>query len=128
MSELNSLLQPICAQLEDKLRKELSGPFSMGKKLIFDRMMPMRVNVATPSETSHLEILQGGRVQLNPGPSTSPDVTISSDLAVLKELIVRQSKSFFEDAERNGKILVKSHNWKGEQAVNQVRQLLSKMP
>jgi hypothetical protein len=65
---------------------------------------------------------------LNPGPATEPDVTISAELSVLKELIARQSKSFFEEAERNGKILVKSQTWKGEQAVNQVRQLFSKMP
>jgi len=90
--------------------------------------MPLRVNVSTPSESSHFELQSGGRVQLNPGSAAESDVTISSDLAVLKELIVRQSKSFFEDAEKNGKILVKSQTWKGEQAVTQVRQLFSKMP
>ena len=128
MSELVSLLEPICAQLEDKIRKEISGPFNLPKKLIYDRIMPLRVNVTTPSESSYFELLPGGHVQLNPGSAAASDVTISADLAVLKELIVRQSKSFFEDAEKNGKITVKSQTWKGEQAVNQVRQLFSKMP
>jgi len=128
LSELVSLLEPICAQLEDKIRKEISGPFNLPKKLIYDRIMPLRVNVSTPSESSYFELLSGGSVQLHNGSATESDVTISADLAVLKELIVKQSKSFFEDAEKNGKIIVKSQTWKGEQAVNQVRQLFSKMP
>jgi len=128
VSELVSLLEPICAQLEDKIKKDISGPCNLPKKLIYDRIMPLRVNVTTPSESSYFELLSGGRVQLNPGSAAQSDVTISADLAVLKELIVRQSKSFFEDAEKNGKITVKSQTWKGEQAVNQVRQLFSKMP
>ncbi|MGO9646228.1 MAG: hypothetical protein ACLPY5_15960 [Candidatus Bathyarchaeia archaeon] len=128
MSELVPLLEPICAQLEDKIRKEISGPFNLPKKLIYDRIMPLRVNVTTPSERSYFELLPGGRVQLHQGSAAESDVTISSELAVLKELIVRQSKSFFEDAEKNRKILVKSQTWKGEQAVTQVRQLFSKMP
>jgi len=128
VSELVSLLEPICAQLEDKIKKEISGPFNLPKKLIYDRIMPLRVNVTTPSESSYFELLSGGRVQLNPGSAAESDVTITADLTVLKELIVRQNKSFFEDAEKNGKIIVKSQTWKGEQAVNQVRQLFSQMP
>ena len=128
MSELISLLEPICAQLEDKIKKEISGPFNLPKKLIYDRIMPLRVNVSTASESSHFELLSGGRVQLHNGSAAESDVTISTDLAILKELIVRQSKSFFEEAEKTGKILVKSQTWKGEQAVNQVRQLFSQMP
>jgi len=128
LSELVSLLEPICAQLEDKIRKEISGPFNLPKKLVYDRIMPLRVNVSTPHESSYFELLSGGRVHLHQGSAAESDVTISAELAVLKELIVRQSKSFFEDAEKNGKILVKSQTWKGEQAVSQVRQLFSKMP
>jgi len=128
VSELVSLLEPICAQLEDKIRKEISGPFNLPKKLVYDRIMPLRVNVSTPSESSYFELLSGGRVQLHQGSAAESDATISADLAVLKELIVRQSKSFFEDAEKSGKILVKAQTWKGEQAVTQVRQLFSKMP
>jgi len=90
--------------------------------------MPLRVNVSTTSESSYFELLPGGRVQLHNGSAAESDVTISAELAVLKELIVKQSKSFFEDAEKNGQIIVKSQTWKGEQAVNQVRQLFSKMP
>ncbi len=128
MSELVSLLEPICAQLEDKIKKEISGPFNLPKKLIYDRIMPLRVNVSTPSQNSYFELLPGGRVQLQNGSAAESDVTISAELAVLKELIVKQSKSFFENAEKNGQIIVKSQTWKGEQAVNQVRQLFSQMP
>jgi len=128
MSDLKSIVQPIRGQLENAIKKETSGPFNLPKKLIYDHVMPLRVNVTTSAESCYFEMLQGGKVQLHQGSDASPDVTIRTDLAVLKELLLNQSRRLFEDAEKHEKIAVTADTWKGEQAVSQVRQLFSKAP
>lgn len=125
---LASLLNPLCIQLEQKIKKEISGTFNLPKKMVYDRVMPLRVNVTAAAETCYFELLPGGSVQLHQGSTLEPDVTIRADPAVLKELILRQSKTFFENAEKQGAISVTANSWKGEQAVNQVRQAFSTMP
>jgi len=90
--------------------------------------MPLRVNVSAGAENCHFELVAGGGVQLRDGVAPQPDVTIRSELAILKELIIQQSKRLFEDSENRGVISVVANSWKGEQAVKQVRQLFSTLP
>ena len=90
--------------------------------------MPLRVNVSAGAENCHFELVPGGGVQLREGVAPQPDVTIRSELAILKELIIQQSKRLFEDSENRGAISVVANSWKGVQAVKQVRQLFSTLP
>jgi hypothetical protein len=53
---------------------------------------------------------------------------LKGDLSSLSEVIVKRSSRLFEEAEQSGKIVITSHSWKGEQAIQRVRELLSGNP
>jgi hypothetical protein len=123
--DLVPLLSSLRAEVESRIREEISGPSNTGKRFIYDAVTPIRLNITSDSQRCNLEFLPGGFVHLNEGLVASPDVSVSGDSTILAEVILRRSKRAFEEAERNGKIIVTSHTWKGGQAIRRVRELLS---
>jgi len=90
--------------------------------------MPIHLNITGDSQECNLEFLPGGNVKLNSGLASNPDVSLKGDLSSLSEVIVQRSSRLFEEAEQSGKIVITSHSWKGEQAIQRVRELLSGNP
>jgi hypothetical protein len=123
--DLVSLLSSLRAEVETRIREEISGPLNAGKRFIYDAVMPLRLNITGDSQKYSLEFLPGGLVQLHVGLASNPDVSVRGDSATLSGVILQRSKEAFEEAERNGKIVAISHTWKGEQAMRKVRELLS---
>jgi hypothetical protein len=124
-TDLFSVLSPLRAQVESKIREELSGPLNAGKRFIYDSIMPLYLNVTGDSQEYNLEFLPGGIVKLNSGLAANPDATVNGELASLRDAIIKKSSSAFEEAEKNGKIIVKAQTWKGQEAMRRVRELLS---
>jgi len=122
---LISLLSSLRAQIESGIRKELSGPLNAGKRFIYDSITPIHLNIIGDSQECNLEFLAGGNVQLHTGLDSNADVTVKGDLASLRDAILQKSRRVFEEAESSGRIVVTSHSWKGEQAMQRVRELLS---
>jgi len=127
-NDLVSLLSSLRAEVESRIREEISGPSNAGKRFIYDAVTPIRLNITGDSQKCNLEFLPGGFVQLSVGLVANPDVSVTGDSASLADVILRRSKQAFEDAERNGKIVAMSHTWKGEQMMQRVRELLSSTP
>jgi hypothetical protein len=127
-SDLFSLLSPLRAEVESKIREWVSGPLNAGRRFIYDAVTPIHLNITSGSENCNLEFLPGAVVQLHVGLTANPDVSVRGDTASLTKVILRRSKQAFEEAERNGKIVATSYTWKGEQAMRRVRELLSSTP
>jgi hypothetical protein len=123
--DLVSLLSSLRAEVESRIRDEISGPLNAGKRFIYDAVTPIRLNITSESQKCNLEFLPGGFVHLNVGLVASPDVSVTGDSTSLAQVILRRSKQAFEEAERNGKIVVITHTWKGGQVLRRVRELLS---
>jgi hypothetical protein len=126
--DLVSLLSSLRAEVESRIREEISGPLNAGKRFIYDAVMPLRLNITGDSQKCSLEFLPGGFVQLHVGLASNPDVSVRGDSASLADVILQRSKQAFEEAERNGKVVAISHTWKGGQAIRKVRELLSSTP
>ena len=123
-SDLSIFLEGLRAEAETKIKNELSGPLSLGKRLLYDVIMPLHVNITADPQECRLEFLPGGSIRLNRILAVSPDVTVKGELETIRTLIIHRSARMFEVAERNGEISVTSHTWKGRQAVQKVRELL----
>ena len=123
--DLVSLISSLRAEVESRIREEISGPMNAGKRFIYDAVTPIRLNITGDSQKCNLEFLPGGLVHLNVGLVANPDVSVRGDSASLAEVILRRSKQAFEEAERNGNIVVITHTWKGGQVLRRVRELLS---
>jgi hypothetical protein len=126
--DLFSILTPLRDQAESKIKQEISVPSNFGKRFLYDAVMPLHLNVAGNSQECNLEFLAGGNVQLHTGLASSPDVTVKGDLASLRDVILQRSSRLFEEAERSKRIVVTCHSWKGQQAMQRVRELLSSNP
>jgi len=127
-TDLASLLEPLRVEAERKIREQLSGPKGFGLKFMYDAMMPINLNITGDSQECTLEFLAGGDVQLHSGLAPSPDVSVKGDLESLRNVILQRSSSMFDEAERNRRIVVTAHSWKGEQAMKKVREILSANP
>jgi len=127
-TELFSLLASLREEAESKIKEEISGPLNVGKRFLYDAVTPIHLNITGDSQECNLEFLPGGNVKLNSGLAFSPDVSLKGDLSSLSEVIVQRSSRLFEEAEQSGKIVIISHSWKGEQAVQRIRELLSGNP
>jgi hypothetical protein len=90
--------------------------------------MPLYLNITGDSQECNLEFLAGGNVQLHKGLASSPDVTVKGDLESLRDVILQRSSRLFEEAERSKRVVVTCHSWKGQQAMQKVRELLSSNP
>jgi hypothetical protein len=124
-TDFSEILSQLRAEIESRLREELSGHSSAGKRILYDMVTPIYLNTIEDSQEFNLEFLAGGSVQLHTGLSTSPDVTVKGDLASLSDAVLKRSSQAFQEAERDGSIVVTCHTWKGQQAMKKVRELLA---
>jgi hypothetical protein len=127
-TNLTAILSQLRAEIESRIREEISGPLNTGKRFLYDAVMPIRLNIIGDSQECNLEFLPGGNVQLHSGLASNPDVSVKGDLANLSDVILQRSGRLFDEAKRSGRIVVTSHSWKGEQAMQKVRELLSSNP
>ena len=127
-TDLTTILLQLRAEIESRIREEISGPLNAGKRFLYDAVMPIRLNIIGDSQECNLEFLPRGNVQLHTGLASNPDVTVKGDLASLRNAILKHSALVFEEAEQSGRIVVISHTWKGEQAMRKVRELLGSNP
>lgn len=128
MVDLFSLLSPLRDQAESRIKEEISGPSNFGKRFLYDSVMPLHLNITGDSQECNLEFLAGGNVQLHTGLAANPDVSMKGDLTSLKDVILHRSSREFEDAEKKRKIVVTAHTWKGQRAMEKVRDLLASNP
>lgn len=126
--DLASLLDPLRALAESRIKQELSGPLNIGKRFLYDTIMPLHVNIAAGSQNCCLKFLPGGNIQLRRVSAPNPDVSVKADFETLRSVIVQRSSRVFEAAERNGEVSVAGHTWKGQQAMQKVRELLGSNP
>jgi hypothetical protein len=126
--DLFSILAPLRDQAENRIKQEILGPSNIGKRFLYDSVMPLHLNVTGDSQECNLGFLAGGNVQLHIGLALNPDVTVKGDLASLRDVIFQRSSRLFEEAERGKRIVVIGHSWKGQQAVERIRELLSSNP
>jgi hypothetical protein len=127
-TDLSSILASLREEAESKIKGEISGPLNVGKRFLYDAVMPIHLNITGDSQECNLEFLPGGNVRLNSGLVSNPDVSLKAALPSLSDVIVQRSSRLFEEAEQSGKIVITSHSWKGEQAIQRVRELLSGNP
>ncbi|NWF86796.1 hypothetical protein HXY32_03175 [Candidatus Bathyarchaeota archaeon] len=120
-SNFHEFAQIIKAEAEKSIKKELSKmPFlELGLRIF----MPLTVNIITDRGVASLTILKDANVQLDEHISSNPDVTIQADFETLKSLYQLHDRNNFAQAEKEGKISVTSHNWKGQQAEVKLREL-----
>jgi hypothetical protein len=128
MADFSGILFQLRAEIEIRLRKELSGPSNAGKRILYDMATPIYLNTIGDSQEFNLGFLAGGAVQLNTGLSSNPDVTVKGDVASLSDAFLQRSSQAFQEAEREGRIVVTGHTWKGQQAMKKVRELLASNP
>jgi hypothetical protein len=127
-TDLATILESLRAEAERKIKEEISGPQNMGRRFLYDTVMPIHLNITGGSQEYNLEFLAGGNVQLHTGLATNPDVSVQGDQVSLTDVILQRSSHLFDEAERSGRINAKSHSWKGQQALKRVRDLLSSHP
>ena len=125
MADLSATLSQLRAEIENRIREELSGPSNVGKRILFDMVTPIYLNMIGDSQECNLEFLAGGSVQLRTGSSSNPDVTVKGDLASFRDAVLQRSSRAFIEGERDGRIVVTGHTWKGQQAIKKVRELLT---
>jgi len=128
MADLSAILSQLRAEIESRIREELSGYSNAGKRILYDMVTPIYLNIIGDSQECNLEFLAGGSVQLRTGLSTNPDVTVKGEMASLRDAVLQRSSSAFNEAERDGRIVVTGHTWKGQQAIQKVKELLTSNP
>jgi hypothetical protein len=121
--DFHEFAQEIRAEAEKAIRTELSKmPFlELGLRIF----MPLIVNIAADEQAVSLTFLKDGNVQLDYSVSENPDIIIQADLATLKSLYQTRDRNQFAQAEKDGKIKITSHTWKGQQGETRIRELFS---
>jgi hypothetical protein len=117
------LLSELRNEVQDRIKGEISGSQNAGKRFLYDMITPIRLNIRADSQEYHLEFLPGGQVQLHNHLASNPDVTVKGELESLRDSILQRSSRVFEEAERSGRIAVTSQSWKGQQAMQKVKEL-----
>ncbi len=128
MSDLSSLLVTLGQEAESKIKSEISGPLNVARRFLYDAMMPLHLNITGESDEYSLEFIAGGNVELHHGPALHPDISLKGDASTISSVLIKRSSHLFNEAEQEGKVTVTTHTWKGEQALQKVRELLSAAP
>lgn len=126
--DLSAILSQLRAEIESRIREELSGYSNAGRRILYDMVTPIYLNIIADSQECNFEFLAGGSIQLSSGLSSNPDVSVKGDLASLRNAVLARDGRVFEEAEREGRIVVTGHTWKGRQVMQKVRELLASNP
>lgn len=123
--DLDNALEKLRTELEDKIRRQLSGLQGLIVKPVYNSMMPLEVEIALASQAYVFVFYKDGIVRLKTGFSSAPDVRIQSDPETFISLFQAPSPELFNELERQGKIRVTSLTKKGNDAEGYIRRYLA---
>jgi len=115
--------EKIRAEAENVIKSELSKR-SFFELLGFRLFMPLTVNILTDQGAVCLTILKDGSIKISEHLSSNPDSTIETSFETLRSLYLSRDKNQFIQAEREGRIKMTTHSWKGQQANIKLKELL----
>lgn len=123
VSSFYEFAEKIRTEAENAIKSELSRK-SFLECAGFWIFMPLTVNIVTDQGSVSLTIFKDGTIQMSRNLSSSPDNTIQADFGTLSGLYHSRDRNQFVGAERQGRIKIISHGWKGQQAERKLRELL----
>jgi len=112
-------------QLEEKIKRQLSGLQGFVVKPIYNSLMPLHVEMLTDPEAFELVFLNDGNIELKRGQGANPDVRIESDAQTLRNLFQNPSADLFKDLEKQNVIKITALTKKGRDAESYIRRYLS---
>lgn len=110
-------------EIEKTLKQEVSA-MGMIQRSIMQSFMPLYINLSTDAGKVCFTIQKTFDVTLEEF-RDSADVLIESTFETLKSLFASRDPQSFRKAEQEGKIKLNSFNFKGQQAVNRLREYLT---
>jgi len=122
-SNFYEFAEEIRTEAENAIKSELSRR-SFLERTGFRIFMPLTVNVVTDQGAVSLTILKDGTVKLSEHLTSSPDTTIQANFETLIGLYHSRDRNHFIQAERERRIKITSHSYKGKQAERKLRELL----
>jgi len=81
---VEEVLVQVRMQLEEKIKRQLSGLQGFVAKPIYNSLMPLHLEMLTEPEAFELVFLNDGDIELKHGQSANPDVRIESDAQTLR--------------------------------------------
>ena len=122
---IEELLSQVRSQLEEKIKRQLSGLKGFVAKPIYNSLMPLHVEMLTDPETFELIFLNDGDIELRRGQSSNPDVRMESDAQTLGNLFQDPSAELFKDMEKQNRIRITALTKNGRAAESYIRGYLS---
>lgn len=121
---IEELLSQVRSQLEERIKRQLSGLKGFVAKPIYNSLMPLHVEMLTDPETFELVFLNDGDIELRRGQSSNPDVRIESDAQTLGNLFQDPSAELFKDMEKQNRIRITALTKNGRAAESYIRRYL----
>ena len=122
---LEEVLEEVRVQLEEKIKRQLSGLQGLVAKPLYNSRMPLYLEMSTDHETFELTFLSDGGIQLRRGHSAHPDVRVESDAQTLGELFQNPSPARFKEMESRKMIRIIACTQKGKDAEAYIRRYLA---
>jgi hypothetical protein len=122
---LEEVLVQVRMQLEEKIKRQLSGLQGFVAKPIYNSLMPLHVEMLTEPEAFELVFLKDGDIELKHGQGSNSDVRIESDAQTLRNLFQNPSAELFKDLEKQNGIRITALTRKGRDAEAYIRRYLS---
>ena len=122
---LEEVLAQVRMQLEDKIKRQLSGLQGFVVKPIYNSLMPLHVEMLTDPEAFELVFLNDGDVELKHGQSSNPDVRIESDARTIRNLFQNPGAELFKTLEKQNRIRITALTRKGRDAQTYIRRYLT---
>lgn len=123
VGSFHELVEEIRTEAENAIKSELPRR-SFLERAGFRVFMPLTVNIVTDQGAVSLKILKNGAIQLSRYLPSHPDTSIQTNFETLKSLYHSRDGNQFIQAEREGRIKITSHSYKGKQAERKIRELL----
>jgi len=121
---LEEVLEKVRVQLEERIKRQLSGLQGLVAKPLYNSRMPLYLEMATDHEAFEFTFLSDGGVQLRRGHSAHPDVRVESDAQTLGELFQNPSPDRFKEMESRSMIRIIACTQKGREAEAYIRRYL----
>lgn len=122
---IEEVLSQVRTQLEEKIKRELSGMKGFVAKPIYNSFMPLHLEMLTDPEAFELLFLKDGNVQLTHGQGSNPDVRIESDAQTLRKLFQSPDAELFKNLEEKKRITITALTKKGRDAEAYIRHHLT---
>jgi hypothetical protein len=122
---LKDVLPQVRVQLEENIKRQLTGLQGLVARPLYNSRMPLRLEMSTDHETFELTFLNDGDVRLSHGHSASPDVRLESDAQTLEELFRNPSPARFKEMESRNMIRIIACTPKGKDAEAYIRRYLA---